>query len=287
MKLTNIAMAAVAAALLLTGCTDDPIYDTSHPATGKIFFTIDWSGRTEGVAIPATVTATAGQYSAQIPAQAGGEFPNLLVPGTYHLNLYNAADKVAVSGTTASVATINTPQGFTGTFVDAQPGWLFTWATDQPIEKDHDYDITAVMQQQVRQLSITLTVKEGDPARISGIAAELTGVTGAIDINTGQSVGPAVGIIPLFALAGDKLTATVRLLGITGSEQKLIVRLTFSDGTVTTQTIESDLSTQLAGFNADKKTPMALGSDILTPIGAGFTATITDWTKTTGSFELK
>ena len=42
--------------------------------------------------------------------------------------------------------------------------------------------------------------------------------------------------------------------------------------------LESDLTAELASFNADKKTPLALGSTLVeTPAGTGFTATIDKW----------
>ena len=52
--------------------------------------------------------------------------------------------------------------------------------------------------------------------------------------------------------------------------------ITVTDGR--TQFIESDLTELLAGFNADDMTvPLTVKGNLLTPIGAGFTATITDW----------
>ena len=43
-------------------------------------------------------------------------------------------------------------------------------------------------------------------------------------------------------------------------------------------TLTSDLTTALAAFNADKRTPLMLGGSVVeTPTGSGFGATITDW----------
>lgn len=52
--------------------------------------------------------------------------------------------------------------------------------------------------------------------------------------------------------------------------------LAFTDGR--TQLIESDLTELFAGFNADDMTvPLTVKGNLLTPVGTGFTTTITDW----------
>lgn len=48
-------------------------------------------------------------------------------------------------------------------------------------------------------------------------------------------------------------------------------------------TLDSDLTTELATFNAEKYKPLALGGKIVeTPTEADFSATITDWTPGNG-----
>ena len=48
-------------------------------------------------------------------------------------------------------------------------------------------------------------------------------------------------------------------------------------------TLTSDLTTALAAFNADKRTPLTLGGSVVeTLTGSGFGATITDWTAGVG-----
>ncbi|CUO81075.1 Uncharacterised protein [Bacteroides xylanisolvens] len=80
-----------------------------------------------------------------------------------------------------------------------------------------------------------------------------------------------------------KYTATVRLLGTAGTQQQLTATITFTDGSPAAVTLTSDLTTELAAFNADKRTPLTLGGTIVeTPTGAGFSATITDWTPVHG-----
>ena len=80
-----------------------------------------------------------------------------------------------------------------------------------------------------------------------------------------------------------KWTATVRLLGITGSTQILTATLTYSNGNPQPTELESDLTAALADFNADKTEPLALGGTIAeTPTEAGVEAGITDWEKIDG-----
>ena len=45
-------MMGMAAAVLLSSCVKDTLYDTPHPDHGKIAVTADWSARGEGIDIP-------------------------------------------------------------------------------------------------------------------------------------------------------------------------------------------------------------------------------------------
>ena len=58
-----INMMGMAAAVLLSSCVKDTLYDTPHPDYGKIAVTADWSARSEGIDIPATWTVTMGGYT--------------------------------------------------------------------------------------------------------------------------------------------------------------------------------------------------------------------------------
>ena len=76
-----------------------------------------------------------------------------------------------------------------------------------------------------------------------------------------------------------KWSATVHLLGVAGTAQQLTAQIRFSGNSPQPVTLTSDLTTLLATFNADKTKPLALGGTVAeTPTGAGFSATITDWT---------
>jgi hypothetical protein len=94
------------------------------------------------------------------------------------------------------------------------------------------------------------------------MSATLGGVATQINLETGAITGDAGTIAFGFAPTGSTYTATVRLLGTTGNTQPLTLTLNYPDNT--SGTITTDLNTALAGFNADKKTP--LSPDISLPV---------------------
>lgn len=277
------ALLATAALLLLASCDKekDPVYNTSHPEHGAVTLTTDWSNIGEGLTAPDSYTATAGDYTATLSGTVN-LLDHLFDPGEYTLYTYNAAEHIAVSGTTASVAAATPPAGQSGAFIHNTPGWLFTAVTPAVIEADTDHALTAVMQQQVRQLTIMIEPTGGTTDRITSIEGWLTGAAASLNFADGTHATPS-NVELQFARIADgsnagKWTATVRLLGTAGPQQKLNAMIYFEGVTPTTITLDSDLSTELAAFNADKRTPLTLGGKMVeTPTGAGFTATITDW----------
>ena len=264
----------LATALLfsLGGCVKDELHDTPHPDTGKVTVTVDWSDRGEGVDIPAEWTVTMGGYTGTETGETHA--PDYLFnPGDYTLAAYNTPENITISGTTATI---------TGT-----PGWLFTSVHEVTIEADTDYDLTATMHQQVRQLTLVIE-PTGDAAdRIESIEGSLSGAAGTLDFATGI-YGAASDVALHFTriTEGDdagKWTATVRLLGIAGNLQRLTATLTYSNGNPQPTELESDLTAALADFNADKTEPLTLGGTMAeTPAEAGVEAGITDWEKIDG-----
>ena len=207
-------------ALLLTlgGCVKDELHDTPHPDTGKVTVTADWSDRGEGVDIPAEWTVTMGGYTGtETGATHSPDY--LFSPGSYTLAVYNPADGITVSGTTAAVAAAD------GGCIVNTPGWLFTSVQEVEIEADTDYSLTAVMQQQVRELTLMIE-PAGDAAdRIESIEGTLSGAAGTLDFATGTYGTPSEVELHFTKITdGDdagKWTATVRLLGIAGNLQRL------------------------------------------------------------------
>ena len=258
----------LAAALLLAAasCVKDELHDTPHPEKGKITVTADWTDRGEGTDIPAEWTVTMGDYTGT--ETEGAHAPDYLFePGDYTLAAYNTPEGISIDGATATI---------TGT-----PGWLLTAVQEVTVEADTDYELTAAMHQQVRQLTLILEPTGDATGRIESIEGSLSGAAGTLDFATG-SYGTASDVALHFTriAEGDdagKWTATVRLLGITGERQTLTATLTYTDGNPQPTGIESDLTTALQDFNSNKTEPLTLGGKVEIPDEAGVTATIEDW----------
>ena len=267
----------VAAALTLaaTSCVKDELHDTPHPDYGKITVTANWSDRSEGVDIPAEWTVTMGDYTGTETGETHSP-DYLFKPGGYTLAAYNIPEGITISGTTATVAAAD------GGCIVNTPGWLFTSVQEVAIEADTDYSLTAVMRQQVRQLTLMIE-PTGDAAnRIESIVGTLSGAAGTLDFATGTYGTPSEVELRFTKITdGDdagKWMATVRLLGIAGNLQRLTATLTYTDGNPQPTALESDLTEALADFNDGKTAPLTLGGTIAeTPGEAGFTGEITDW----------
>lgn len=267
----------VAAALTLaaTSCVKDELHDTPHPDYGKITVTADWSDRGEGVDIPAEWTVTMGDYTGtETGATHSSDY--LFKPGGYTLAAYNTPDGITISGTMAAVDAAD------GGCIVNTPGWLFTSVQEVAIEADTDYSLTAVMHQQVRQLTLMIEPMGDAANRIESIVGTLSGAAGTLDFATGTYGTPSEVELHFTKITdGDdagKWTATVRLLGIAGNLQRLTATLTYTDGNPQPTALESDLTEALADFNDGKTAPLTLGGTIAeTPGEAGFTGEITDW----------
>lgn len=267
----------VAAALTLaaTSCVKDELHDTPHPDYGKITVTADWSDRGEGVDIPAEWTVTMGDYTGtETGATHSPDY--LFKPGGYTLGAYNIPEGITISGTTAAVNAAD------GGFIVNTPGWLFSSVQEVAIEADTDYELTAVMHQQVRKLTLMIEPTGDAAERIESIEGTLSGAAGTLDFATGTYGTPSEVKLHFTKITkGDdagKWMATVRLLGIAGNLQRLTATLTYTDGNPQPTALESDLTTALDGFNDGKTAPLTLGGTIAeTPGEAGFTGEITDW----------
>ena len=239
-----INMVGMAAAVLLSSCVKDTLYDTPHPDYGKIAVTADWSARGEGIDIPTTWTVTMGDYTGT--ETSATHAPNhLFAPGSYTLAVWNPAEGIMVNGTTATIAAATGNRAGTDAFVNNAPGWFFTYTKQVSIEKDKDYPLTAAMKQQVRELTLVVEPTGDAAGRITEIVAHLTGAAGTLDFAT-DTYGAASNVVLPFSkiTEGDdagKWKATVRLLGVTGTEQLLTGEIRYADGNPTPTTLKATL----------------------------------------------
>ena len=269
-------------ALLLSSCVKDTLYDTPHPDHGMISVTADWSARGEGIDIPATWTVAMGDYTGT-ETSATHAPDHLFDPGSYTLAVWNPAEGITVNGTTATVAAATGNDAVAGAFISNAPGWLFTSVQQVLIEKDTDYPLTAAMKQQVRELTLVVEPTGDAAGRITEIVAHLTGAAGTLDFAT-DTYGAASNVVLPFTkiTEGDdagKWKATVRLLGVTGTEQLLTGEIRYADGNPTPTTLKSDLTEALAAFNTGKGESLTLGGTLVeTPEETEFSGfEITGW----------
>ena len=257
--------------LLLASCVKDDLHDTPHPGRGAVTFSIDRTATEGGAEQPGSFTLhlrgaenTTTEINTSTP---GGTLP-LLLPGAYSALMYNSPDGFSI---TTEDATVN--KAADGNTLLPTPGALFTAAVEFTAVADDTVHCVIPVVQQTRRLLFRLTVADGSPERIASLSGTLSGVAGSVRLATGELSG-AGSVIPAFTRSGAEITASLNLLGTTGT-QRLTLLLTFADGL--TQTIESDLTEQLAHFN-DSHTALEVSGTLKTPVAVQpGTSTITDW----------
>lgn len=272
---------AVAIATLLTACdVKDPIYNTSHPDSGTITLTTDWSGIGEGLTAPESYKVCIGDYTTTVSGTTN-TLDHHFTPGTYRMLIYNTPENIRFDGTVADATS--------GNMYD--PGWLFSYSAEVTISKDTHHAFTAVMKQQVRQLTLVVE-PTGDAAdRIESIIGFLEPMPGKFDMEN-ETYLDRRAILVFFSKITEgpdagKWSLTLRAFGFMPEESiMLALKIRYKDGNPGMQTITSDLTEALAGFNDNKRTPLTLGGRVVeTPTGAGFEATITDWKPGNGNGE--
>lgn len=256
---------------LLASCVKDDLYDTPHPDKGVAAVAItlpqgtsqdDYTVEIDGT----TAEGREGRYTVSDP----------LPPGEYTVLAYNTPQGFTIADGIARVErTDGTVRALTD-FINPLPDYLYSGTERIVIVADDTLRMDLDVAQRVRDLHIELTVTEGDPERITSVTGTLSGVAEAYDLRNETLYGEAVSTRPVFTRSGDKVSADLRLLGIMGDAQTLTVTLTFTDGL--SQTVESDLTEVLAGFNGDMKQPFTISGNLETPTEAGVGgSTITNW----------
>ena len=247
------------AALLLSSCVKDELYNTPHPDKGAVTisltglsaddnYVLDIDGKT------ADITGSPFVY------------PDLLLPVAHSLVLYNRAEGFTFDG---RMARVNAPDGKSradGTYVIPLPGYLKTVSQEITVVADDTLRITPSPQQRVRDLHIEFTVTQGRPELIQTVTGTLSGIAGAFDMEAGQTTGEPASTIISFTRDGDMLTADARLLGTMGTMQTLVIDIAFVDDGRTQRT-EVDLTEALAEFNGNMTTAYRVTGTLETPVG--------------------
>ena len=247
------------AALLLSSCVKDELYNTPHPDKGAVTISLTGLSADDNYVL---------DIDGKVADITGSPFtnPDLLNPGTHSMVIYNRAEGFTFDGRTARV---NAPDGKSradGTSVIPLPGYLKTISQEITVVADDTLRITPSPQQRVRDLHIEFTVTQGRPELIQSVTATLSGIAGIFDMEKGQTTGEPASTIVAFTRDGDKLTADARLLGTMGTMQTLVLDIAFVDGGRTQRT-EVDLTEALAEFNGDMTTAYRVTGTLETPVG--------------------
>lgn len=242
---------------------------------GHYLLQTDWEERTEGISIPSSYQVildgkvhSFGQGQADLPE---------LFPGTYPYLAYNLASGFDIESGIAKQHIEN------GQLVP-MPEWLFSATGELQYANESNLEATAIMQQQVRQLTIILEPEGGSVASISSIQAQLSGIASAWDLQSNVPSGSSSSVPLEFKKQADGTwKAVIRILGVQGEEQMISGTLGFDQGIPEDVSMESDMTELLADANTDKHIPMELKAKVETQTAAGFKVSIKDWVKQNAS----
>ena len=282
----------VASVVSLSSCVKDDLYNTPHPDKGAVEVTTDWTGRSSDAVVPADYILRIGGEEQTVQGETNA-FKSLFLPGTQSLLAYHQTEGVTISGTTATVNTLED-----GT-LNPMPGFLFSASKELDIQKDDTLKVVVPMMQRIRTLALTLKLNPGDERRIASTASTLTGIAPSMDLATGSvTATEGKSVAPVFTMGSDggetrmgtppvetratgnpALATSLRLLGVMpGEKQELTLVVTLINGTV--QTVVTDLTESLKNFGG-KMEPLALDATLTLPdeeeTSAEVSAIISDW----------
>ena len=249
-----INMMGMAAAVLLSSCVMDTLYDTPHPDKGA-------------VTVILTEVSAEDDYALDMDGQTADitgspfTYPDLLAPGTHSMVIYNLVEGFTFDGRTARVNAHTD-----GTSVIPLPGYLKTVSQEITVTADDTLRVNAVPVQRVRDLQFELEVTQGRPELIQSVTATLSGIAGIFDMEKGQTIGEPTSTVFSFTRDGSKLTADARLLGTMGAVQTLVLDIVFTDGGRTQRT-EVNLTEAMKDFNGDMTTGYRITGTLETPVG--------------------
>ena len=254
-----INMMGMAAAVLLSSCVKDTLYDTPHPDKGAVTISLTGLSADDNYVL---------DMDGKVADITGSPFtnPDLLNPGTHSMVIYNRAEGFTFDG---RMARVNAPDGKSRADAAALiplPGYLKSVSREITVTADDTLRVSLVPQQRVRDLHIEFTVTQGRPELIQSVTATLGGIAGAFDMEAEQTVGEPASTVFAFTREDSKLTADLRLLGTMGDVQALVLDIVFTDGGRTQRT-EVDLTEALADFNGDMTTAYRVTGTLETPVG--------------------
>ena len=254
-----INMMGMAAAVLLSSCVKDTLYDTPHPDKGAVTVSLTGLSADDNYVL---------DMDGKVADIIGSPFvyPDLLNPGTHSMVIYNRAEGFTFDGRAARVNALSGKNRADGASVISLPGYLKTVSQEITVTADDTLRVNAVPMQRVRDLQLELEVTQGRPELIQTVTGTLSGIAGAFDMEAEQTTGEPASTAVAFTRDGDKLTADARLLGTMGAVQTLVLDIAFTDGGRTQRT-EVDLTEALTDFNGDMTTAYRVTGTLETPVG--------------------
>lgn len=256
------------ALIILPSCVKDDLFDTTHPRSGSVTVTTDWTDRSADAGIPSSYTLQIGE-TAQKVSEATNRFDRLLYPGSYMLTVYNVPPGMTLAGTVISVNTMADGS------IEPLPGHLFTGHSAFDITADTDILLTVPMEQCTRRLELELSVVEGDYERVTSATSTLSGICGSVDTASGARSVKAMRTTAAMVREGNRFRFSYNLLGIVPeARQMLTIYITFTNGE--TQSIEGDLTDMLASYH-DSNSLLSLSGNLLLPVESGISCVISGW----------
>lgn len=269
------------AALLLTSCVKDDLYDTPHPDKGAVVIATDWTEALAESTVPETYLLCMDGGEAVQADEKELCYPDLLTPGKHTLLVYNEPEGMTVEGNTATV------QMQDGMLIPL-PGYLFSAEEELEIVQDDTLRVTVPMRRRLCPIVLNLSLKGENTESIALITATLSGMAASVDLRNGVTGGDNA-TVALDVRQAEARTRTYRegqlemRCRVTGTDPKerqiLTVKVTMADGYV--QTIMSDLTEYLKDLNADMK-PIELEGTVEAPQDGHFSGTIEKWETVSG-----
>ena len=249
----NLIAVASLMVLSLTSCVKKDIFYTPHPDKGAVVVTADWTEAPSETDVPQawSFCINGGEvYQSVHPSQC---YPELLAPGKYTLLVYNEPQGFTLNGTTAVV------DSYSDGLLVAEPGYLYSATQELEVVKGDTLRVTVPMKRLLSAVSMKVTL-DGESADVADIEASLSGVSGSVELATGEiSESPQTVRLDVEpagtssrAGAGKELELKCRILGVcVGYGQTLTVKIKNKDGHISSVT--SDVTEELEKVNTDKQ----------------------------------
>lgn len=272
----NLIAVASLMVLSLTSCVKKDIFYTPHPDKGAVVVTADWTEAPSETDVPQawSFCINGGEvYQSVHPSQC---YPELLAPGKYTLLVYNEPQGFTLNGTTAVV------DSYSDGLLVADPGYLYSATQELEVVKDDTLRVTVPMKRLLSAVSMKVTL-DGESADVADIEASLSGVSGSVELATGEiSESPQAVRLDVKtaetasrAGAGKELELKCRILGVcVGYGQTLTVKIKNKDGHISSVT--SDVTEELEKVNTDKQ-PVELEGSVSVSQDGHFSGTIDNW----------